>query len=125
MKTYKGSCHCGKVQFEMVTDLDKAVECNCSICTKKGVLHHRIPPERFKLISGQDALSLYQFGDKTAKHWFCQYCGIHPFSNPRAAPAMYSINIRYLDEFNLETANIEIKQFDGRNWEEAIKSFKL
>jgi len=108
----------------MVTELDKAVECNCSICTKKGVLHHRVPPERFKLIAGQEALSLYQFGDKTAKHWFCQYCGIHPFSNPRAAPEMYSINIRCLDDFDLANADIEIRQFDGRHWEEAIKHFK-
>ena len=125
MKTYKGSCHCGRVQFEVVTDLDKAVECNCSICTKKGVLHHRVAPEQFKLVSGSDALTLYQFDSKIAKHWFCKYCGIHPFSNPRAAPAMYSINVRCLDDLDLEKANLKIKQFDGRNWEEAIKSFKL
>jgi hypothetical protein len=33
---------------------------------------------------------------------------------------MYSINIRCLDDLHLEKANLEIKQFDGRNWEEAI-----
>ena len=124
MKTYKGSCHCGRVQFEVVTDLDRAVECNCSICTKKGVLHHRVTPEQFTLSSGSDALTLYQFDSKIAKHWFCKYCGIHPFSNPRAAPAMYSINVRCLDDVDLEKMNLEIKRFDGRNWEEAIKSFK-
>lgn len=124
MKSYKGSCHCGRVQFEVVTDLDKAVECNCSICTKKGVLHHRVAPEQFTLLSGSDALTLYQFDSKIAKHWFCKYCGIHPFSNPRAAPAMYSINVRCLDDVDLEKANLEIRRFDGRNWEEAIKSFK-
>ena len=125
MKTYKGSCHCGRVQFEVVTDLDRAVECNCSICTKKGVLHHRVAPEQFSVLSGSDALTLYQFDSKIAKHWFCKYCGIHPFSNPRAAPAMYSINVRCLDDVDLEKMNLEIKRFDGRNWEEAIKSFKL
>ena len=113
MKTYKGSCHCGRVQFEMSTNLDKAIECNCSICTKKGMLHHRIPPERFKLIAGQDALSLYQFGDKTAKHWFCQYCGIHPFSNPRAAPEMYSINIRCLDDFDFQSIGYKPSPLGG------------
>jgi hypothetical protein len=65
-----------------------------------------------------------EYADKTAKHWFCQYCGIHPFSNPRAAPEMYSINIRCLDDFDLANANIEVGKFDGRNWEEAIKNFK-
>lgn len=125
MRTYKGGCHCGQVRFEIETDLTKAIECNCSICTKKGALHHRVPPERFKLLAGQDALALYQFGSKTAKHWFCKHCGIHPFSNPRAAPNMYSINVRCLDDFDTERTKIEIGAFDGKNWEEAIKTFKF
>ncbi len=125
MRTYHGSCHCGQVQFEIKTELTKATECNCSICTRKGALHHRVPPQRFRLISGQDALTLYQSGDKKAKHWFCRFCGIHPFSNPRAAPEMYSINIHCLNDFWDEIANIEVRQFDGKNWEDAIKTFKF
>ncbi len=125
MKTYKGSCHCGRVQFEIETDLTQATECNCSMCTKKGALHHRVSPEHFKLLSGQEALSQYRAGTKTATHWFCKHCGIHPFSNPRAAPDMYSINIRCLDDYEGEKNNIAIRTFDGRNWEEAIKTFKF
>lgn len=125
MKTYGGSCHCGQVKFEIETDLDVAVACNCSICAKKGALHHRVAPERFKLLSGSEALALYQFDSKIAKHWFCKHCGIHPFSNPRAAPEMYSVNVRCLDDFDLETAGLEIRQFDGQNWEEAIKTLKV
>ena len=125
MKTYQGSCHCGQVQFEIETDLTKATECNCSICTRKGALHHRVPPERFKLLSGQNALSLYQSGNKIAKHWFCKFCGMHPFSNPRAAPEMYSINIRCLEDYWKEISTVEVKQFDGMNWDDAIKTFKF
>jgi hypothetical protein len=125
MQTYRGSCHCKRVRFEIATDLKIAVACNCSICTKKGALHHRVTPAQFKLLSGADALSLYQFDSKIAKHWFCKHCGIHPFSNPRAAPEMYSVNVRCLDDFDLEAAELEIRQFDGRNWEEAIKTLKL
>jgi hypothetical protein len=124
MKIYKGSCHCGQVQFEVITDLTKAMLCNCSICTKKGALHHRVPPERFKLISGQDVLALYQFDSRVAKHWFCKVCGIHPFTNPRAAPEMFSINVHCLDDCDDEKSKIEIKAFDGKNWEAAIKSFE-
>ncbi|MBF0426579.1 MAG: GFA family protein [Magnetococcales bacterium] len=124
MKIHRGSCHCQAVQFEVETDLAKGIECNCSICTRKGVLHHRVPPERFRLLSGQDALTLYQAGSKTAKHWFCKICGIHPFSNPRAAPGLYSINVRCLDHYWDEIAQIETVRFDGQNWEDAIKTFK-
>ena len=124
MKTYTGSCHCGAVRFEIETDLTGVTECNCSICAKKGALHHRVPPERFKLLSGGESIGLYQFGTKTAKHWFCQYCGIHPFSNPRSAPDLYSINVRCLDDLDLGEAGIEVKQFDGRNYEQALEELR-
>jgi hypothetical protein len=77
------------------------LSCNCSICTKKGVLHHRVTPEQFTLLEGKEYLSLYQFDSKEAKHDFCKQCGIHPFNNPHAAPDMYSINVRCLDDFDL------------------------
>ena len=120
MNTYHGSCHCQRVKFTVTTTIDKVVSCNCTICTKKGVLHHRVAPQQFKLIEGQEHLSLYQFDTKEAKHYFCKTCGIHPFSNPRAAPAMYSINIRCLDDFDLESEEYEVVDFDGRNWESAV-----
>ncbi len=42
VQTYQGGCHCGRVRFEITTDLSRATECNCSICSKKGYLHHMI-----------------------------------------------------------------------------------
>ena len=120
MNTYHGSCHCRRVKFTVTTTIDKVVSCNCTICTKKGVLHHRVAPQQFKLVEGQEHLSLYQFDTKEAKHYFCKTCGIHPFSNPRAAPAMYSINISCLDDFDLESEEYEVVDFDGRNWESAV-----
>ncbi len=120
MNTYHGSCHCGQVKFKVTTEIDKVVACNCSICTKKGVLHHRVAPEQFSLVEGKKHLTLYQFDTKEAKHYFCNACGIHSFCNPRSAPGMYSINVRCLDDFDLVTENYEIVEFDGRNWDEAV-----
>ena len=120
MKTYHGSCHCGLVRFTVNTTLDRVVSCNCSICSKKGVLHHRVSPENFQLIEGAEQLSLYQFDTKEAKHYFCKVCGIHPFSNPRAARDMFSINVRCLDDFDLATEQYDVVDFDGKNWEEAV-----
>jgi len=64
LKTYHGSCHCGRVKFEVTASIDKVVSCNCSICSKKGVLHHRVDPERFELLEGEAHLSLYQFDSR-------------------------------------------------------------
>lgn len=119
MQTYHGSCHCGQVRFEVDTDIDRVIDCNCSICTKKGALHHRVSTEQFRLIEGEEFLSLYQFDTREANHYFCSKCGMHPFSNPRIAPDHYSVNIRCLDDFDLETGGFEVVKFDGRNWEEA------
>lgn len=120
MKIYHGSCHCGRVKFSVTTDIDKIVSCNCSICGKKGVLHHRVEPEQFNFLNGDEYLSLYQFDTKEAKHFFCKECGIHPFSNPRAAPDKYSINVRCLNDFDLEAEEYEVVKFDGSNWEESV-----
>ena len=120
MKTYHGSCHCQRVKFTVTTTIDKVISCNCSICSKKGVLHHRVTPEQFSLVEGREHLSLYRFGTKEATHYFCSVCGMHPFSNPRAAPEMYSVNVRCLDDFDVETEEYEIIKFDGKNWETAV-----
>ncbi len=124
-KIYTGSCHCGRVRFEIQATLDSVTECNCTICYKKGALLRRVPADKFKLLSGQEDLAQYQFNTRVAKHFFCKHCGIHPFSNPRAAPEQYTVNVRCLDDFDLGTARPAVRQFDGRNWEEAVKSFQF
>ena len=124
MQTPRGGCHCGKVRFAIETDPNYVSQCNCSISTKKGMLHHRVPAERFQLISGDDQLLLYQFNTKTARHFFCKTCGIHPFTRPRTAPEEYTVNFRCLDEFDLESEELERRRFDGKNWEEAVKTYR-
>lgn len=121
MKTYHGGCHCGAVRFEVETELTSVTECNCSICSKKGTLLHRVPAERFRLVAGEDALQTYRFNTETAQHQFCRQCGIHPFSRPRANPALYTINVRCLDDYDLEAEQPERRKFDGKNWEQAFE----
>jgi hypothetical protein len=115
----QGGCHCGRVRFQVTADLDKVSECNCTMCTKKGIVHLIVPPEQFELISGKDDLTTYQFNTGTAKHTFCKVCGIHPFYVPRSDPDKIDVNVRCLDEIDLAT--ISVKPFDGRNWEAAME----
>ena len=119
MKTMEGSCHCGRVRFRVTADLDGVTICNCSICTKKGIWHLIVPPEQLELISGKDDLATYTFNTGVAKHTFCKVCGIHPFYVPRSDPDKIDVNVRCLDDIDL--AAIELKQFDGRNWEAAMQ----
>ena len=41
--TCKGSCHCGKVAFEADGEIKEVLDCNCSICGKRGYLHWYLP----------------------------------------------------------------------------------
>jgi hypothetical protein len=102
MQTYRGTCHCGAVQFAIQADLE-----------------WYLPTERFQLLKGGDHLVLYQFNKKIAKHYFCRHCGIHVFRHPRSYPDAFVANVRCLDDFDLETAKYEVSLFDGRNWEAA------
>lgn len=115
---YEGGCHCGAIRFQVVITEFKAIECNCSICRKKGFIHLIVPPENFTLLKGSDFLTFYTFNTRTAKHSFCSVCGIHPFYQPRSHPDQIDVNLRALDEDLLE--RFEIKHFDGNNWEENI-----
>ena len=120
LTTMEGGCHCGRVRFRVTADIASVIDCNCSICTKKGILHLIVPLERFELISGKDDLTTYEFNTRIAKHMFCRYCGIHPFYVPRSDPDKIDINVRCLD--GIDVAAISPKLFDGRNWEAAMQS---
>ena len=124
MPTYHGSCHCQAIRFEVDTVIDRVTVCNCSICTRKGIVHHRVAPENFRLIAGDGELATYRFGTRVAKHCFCSVCGIHVFTRPRAAPELYTINVRVLEDFDLSSAQMSTVQFDGRNWEQAAHELK-
>lgn len=57
----------------------------------------RVPPERFKLLAGEEFLTLYQFNTMVAQHYFCKVCGIYTFHRPRTVPGTYGINVGCLD----------------------------
>ena len=118
LNTYEGGCHCGRVRFRVSGDLGETVYCNCSLCGMKGFLHLIVGLEQFQCMSGEDELSTYRFGTKTAKHTFCRVCGVHPFYVPRSDPDKIDVNVRCLD--GIDVASLSPKPFDGRNWESAI-----
>lgn len=116
MITHSGGCHCGRVRYEVLAPSRIEVsECNCSICSKAGYLHLIIPADRFRLLSGADALSTYTFNTATAKHLFCSVCGVKSFYVPRSHPDGFSVNARCLDSGSVE--HISVIQTNGREWE--------
>ncbi|GAB3471499.1 hypothetical protein GCM10027398_22250 [Azotobacter salinestris] len=48
----------------------------------RGALNVRVPKENLRLLTPWENLSLYQWGSRTAKDYFCPQCGILPFRRP-------------------------------------------
>jgi hypothetical protein len=114
---HTGGCHCGRIRFEVVAPAELEVsECNCSICAKSGYLHLLVPKSRFRLLSGEQYLTTYQFNTGTAQHLFCSVCGVKSFYVPRSNPDGYSVNARCLDEGSVRS--MRVTPFDGKRWEQ-------
>ncbi len=94
--------------------------CNCSLCRRVGALWHGASDASFHITSGEDELLLYQFNTKTAKHYSCKQCGVHPFCRPRLDPSRWAVNVRCID--GVDAGALPVKQFDGANWEQAAKA---
>jgi hypothetical protein len=120
--SFTGGCHCGAVRYRVQLERLEAIDCNCSICQKKGFLHIIVPASRFTLLQGEDALSTYTFNTGTAKHHFCRHCGIHSFYRPRSHPDGYDINLRCLDDNPID--RFKIDTFDGADWEAQIDTIE-
>jgi hypothetical protein len=115
IKTHTGSCHCGAVRYEVATDLASVIACNCSMCGRAGTLLAFVTADKFKLLSGEDALTDYQFNKHVIHHTFCKVCGIKPFAKgkDRQGNETRAINVRCLEGVDIDKLNVH--QYDGKN----------
>jgi len=112
---YKGSCHCGKVAFEVSGEIGTVMSCNCSICQRKGALMWFVPREQLRLLTPDDNASTYLFNKHVIRHRFCPTCGMHPYGEGKDAKgnAMAAINVRCIEGIDL--GSIPVTHFDGRS----------
>lgn len=112
---YKGSCHCGRIAFEVEGELTQVADCNCSICTRMGSLHWFVPRDALHLLTPASDLATYTFGTQTIKHHFCPVCGIHPFGEGTdpAGNAKAAVNARCLEGVDLVA--LQVSHIDGRS----------
>ena len=100
-----GSCHCGAVAFSVEGDLEQVFECNCSHCSRKGLLMWFVPPSALAVTAGSDRLTAYSFNQHVINYQFCSICGAQPFGvgRLRSGKDAAIINARCLDGVDLAT----------------------
>lgn len=112
--THQGSCHCGGIAFELDGEITDAIDCNCSLCRRRGALLAFFPREALRLTTPEDNLGTYRFGKERIDHHFCPTCGIAPFGegmDPRSGAKTAAVNLRCVDDVDLSRLNV--RQFDG------------
>lgn len=112
---YLGRCHCGKISFDVEGELQSVVECNCSICTKRGYLLWFVERPKLKLSTPESNLSTYTFNKHHIKHRFCATCGCGPFgeATDKTGRSMAAVNVRCLE--NVDLSKLKRMPFDGKS----------
>ncbi|HKQ83642.1 MAG TPA: GFA family protein [Steroidobacteraceae bacterium] len=114
--THQGSCHCGRIAFEVDGDIGEVNECNCSHCSRKGYLLWFAPRERLRLKTAASDMTTYTFNKHVIQHHFCPTCGCAPFASgtdPKGN-AIAAVNVRCLPD--LDRSQLKIKPVDGRSF---------
>jgi hypothetical protein len=111
----KGSCHCGQIIFEVEGEVSQVIQCNCSMCRRKGTLMWFVPRQALNLQTSLERMSTYTFNKHVIKHYFCPNCGIHPFGEAitPTGQEMAAINVRCLEDVDL--SSLKIQHFNGRD----------
>lgn len=111
---HRATCHCGKVAVEFDADIQGALSCNCSICSRSGALLAFLPRDSVQVLAAPDALTTYTFNKHVIQHKFCKTCGIKVFGeglDPNGK-AILALNVRCVD--GLDFGKLPVQHFDGR-----------
>ena len=112
---HQGGCHCGKVSYTVDGDIDQVIQCNCSICAKRGYLLWFVSRSSLHPNIDPEDLSTYTFNKHRIRHYFCPTCGVAPFGIglDGSGREMVAVNVRCLE--NVDPATLKTVPFDGRS----------
>ncbi|MFD1105775.1 GFA family protein [Sphingobium olei] len=113
---YTGSCHCGAVTFTVAADPPtEGMTCNCSHCSRKGLVLTFVPSEQFSLDSGAEQVADYLFYKHAITHQFCRTCGTEAFALGKSPQGdMRAINLRCVPSIDLDA--LTITKVDGASF---------
>jgi hypothetical protein len=113
---HQGSCHCGRIAFEVEGDISEVYDCNCSMCRRRGGLLWFGPRDAFTLKTPESDVATYTFNKGHIQHHFCTHCGIAPYGegdSPKTGPTV-AVNVRCLPDVDLSA--LKVTSVDGASF---------
>ena len=121
--TYKGSCLCGVVQFEITGEPITMTYCHCESCRRwvgapvmGGCLYKT---DQVQIVKGEQSLSLFKRSEDSGSHRkFCQSCGSalfneHPGIHLTDVMATSIENFAFKPKLHTNYAEKIISMYDG------------
>ena len=114
----RGSCLCGKVEYE-VSRLDSAIEhCSCRYCRKAHAAAFNtaasVRKEDFRWLKGSDLLKPYE-SSAGKRRYFCSNCGTHLIAQRENLDAII-LRVATLDEDPGQVPQFQIWASDQVPW---------
>ncbi len=118
---YKGSCLCGKVRFEISSEIQSIIYCHCSQCRKAQgsafASNGNVDSEGFKFISGEKELTEYESSPGQTKY-FCKNCGSPIISKNESNPNKVRVRLGVIESDIAERPSAHIFVTSKANWDD-------
>jgi hypothetical protein len=101
-------------------DLGEPVSrCNCSVCIRVAGTTAIVKPAAFRLLQGEDKLTMYEWAGRTGQRYFCKVCGVTCFLRGHLdvlGGDYVSFAVNTLEDVDVNT--LKVVHWDGRhdNW---------
>lgn len=121
----KGSCLCGKVQYEIVGNFEGFFLCHCEYCRKDTGSAHASnlfsSTAELKWISGQDTIATYNLPSTKHVKSFCSNCG-SALPNLQNDEGLLVVPAGSLDEKINLTPNAHIYYASKADWDQNLEN---
>ena len=120
-KEYRGTCHCGALEWVAKLDTPEHVLCHCTTCQKLGggpySCNQIIPKDDLKMTKGQPTCYTYTGASgKKVLCYFCSTCTSHVYHHQEVMPEKIIVRTLLLDGASQMPATGEIFAEGRLNW---------
>lgn len=113
----KGSCRCGRIEFEVNTTPLITMACHCTGCQKMTSsafsLSSLFPASAFSITSGEPVIGGLH---GSARHYFCEYCMSWLFTRPEGMDDFVNVRATMLDDARSYTPFVETYVVEKLEW---------